>query len=86
MDIVQAIANITDTALHEAIKKEYAEVARDPLKGYHFHTGREAASRIEYNPGIYAGLPEENIASFTGTGNPFSLGPNHPGKVLVDVE
>lgn len=85
MDIVQAITNITDNALREAIKKEYAEVAHNPNKGYHFHTGREAANRIGYDPELYAGLPEENIASFAGTGNPFSLGAIHPGDVVVDV-
>jgi arsenite methyltransferase len=85
MDIVQAITNITDNALREAIKKEYEEVAINPKKGYHFHTGREAASRIGYDPDLYAGLPEENIASFAGTGNPFSLGAIHPGEVVVDV-
>jgi arsenite methyltransferase len=85
MDIVQAITNITDNALREAIKKEYEEVAINPKKGYHFHTGREAASRIGYDPELYAGLPEENIASFAGTGNPFSIGAIHPGEVVVDV-
>lgn len=85
MDIVQAITKITDDTLREAIKKEYAEVAINPDKGYHFHTGREAATRIGYDPSLYAGLPEENIASFAGTGNPFSLGDIHPGDVVVDV-
>jgi arsenite methyltransferase len=85
MNIVQTITNITDNALREAIKKEYAEVALNPNKGYHFHTGREAASRIGYDPELYAGLPEENIASFAGTGNPFCLGAIHPGDVVVDV-
>ena len=26
--------------LQEAIREEYAEVASDPEKGFHFHTGR----------------------------------------------
>ncbi len=85
MNILQTITNITDNALREAIKKEYAEVALNPRKGYHFHTGREAASRIGYDPELYAELPEENIASFAGTGIPFGLGPIHPGDVVVDV-
>ena len=85
MDIVQVVTKITYNVLREAIKKEYSEVARDPHKGYHFHTGRDAATRIGYDPELYAGLPEENIASFAGTGNPFSLGAIHPGDVVVDV-
>jgi hypothetical protein len=30
-------------------------------------------------------VPENNIASFAGTGNPFNLGPINPGDVVVDV-
>ena len=85
MDILQTMTHITDRALRDAIKQEYAEVALDPQKGYHFHTGRQAANRIGYDPQLYAGFPEENIASFAGTGNPFGLGPINPGDVVVDV-
>lgn len=85
MDIMQAMTNISNNVLRDAIKKEYAEVAVDPEKGYHFHTGREAAMRIGYNPELYAILPEDNIASFAGTGNPFSLGPINQGDIVVDV-
>jgi SAM-dependent methyltransferase len=85
MDILQTITNISDNALRDAIKKEYAEVALDPQKGYHFHTGRDAANRIGYDPQLYDALPEENIASFAGTGNPFGLGPINQGDIVVDV-
>ena len=85
MDILQYITNIPADVLRKAIKAEYSEVAIDPHKGYHFHTGREALTRIGYDPELYASLPEENIASFAGTGNPFCLGPIHPGDVVVDV-
>lgn len=85
MDIIQAMTNISDNVLRDAIKKEYAQVALNPGKGYHFHTGRDAAKRIGYNPELYAELPEDNIASFAGTGNPFSLGPINDGDVVVDV-
>jgi len=85
MDIIQAMTNISDNVLRDAIKQEYAQVALNPGKGYHFHTGRDAAKRIGYNPELYAELPEDNIASFAGTGNPFSLGPINDGDVVVDV-
>ncbi len=32
--------------LREEVRKEYAGVALDPHKGYHFHTGRAAADRL----------------------------------------
>jgi len=78
-------SSISVDVLRQAIMKEYTEVAQSPHKGYHFHTGRKAADRIGYDPALYAALPEENIASFAGTGNPFCLGPVHPGETVVDV-
>jgi len=81
----QSIPNISDATLRDAIKKEYENVAIDPNKGYHFHTGREAANRIGYDKTLYDTVPEKNIASFAGTGNPFNLGPINPGDVVVDV-
>lgn len=81
----QSIPNISDATLREAIKKEYENVAVYPEKGYHFHTGREAANRIGYDKNLYDTVPEKNIASFAGTGNPFNLGPINPGDVVVDV-
>ena len=79
------LSNISVNVLRQAIMKEYTEVAQTPHKGYHFHTGREAAGRIGYDPALYAELPEENIASFAGTGNPFCLGPINSGETVVDV-
>lgn len=78
-------SSISVAALTQAIMKEYTEVAQSPSKGYHFHTGRDAAGRIGYDPALYAGLPEENIASFAGTGNPFGMGPVNPGETVVDI-
>jgi len=79
------IPDVSDAALRDAIKKEYEDVAIEPNKGYHFHTGREAANRIGYDKTLYDTVPEKNIASFAGTGNPFNLGPINPGDVVVDV-
>jgi SAM-dependent methyltransferase len=79
------VPKISLDELRLEIKKEYTNVALDPNKGYHFHTGRRAASLLGYDESLYAGLPEGNIASFAGTGNPFSLGPIHPGETVVDV-
>jgi len=85
MNKLQSIPNISDTMLRDAIKKEYENVAVYPDKGYHFHTGREAANRIGYDKTLYDSVPDKNIASFAGTGNPFNLGPINPGEVVVDV-
>src|SRR5919205_575249 len=71
--------------LREAIQEEYAEVASDPHKGFHFHTGRALARMLEYADEWLEGLPESSIESFAGTGNPFSLGEILPGERGVDV-
>ncbi len=85
MSSVQTTSKLSAEDLREEVRKEYAEVALDPQKGFHFHTGRAAADRIGYDPSLYAGLPEENVASFAGTGNPFMLGPINSGEIVVDV-
>ena len=36
--------------LRTAIQQEYAEVATDPQKGFHFHTGRTLAAMLGYEP------------------------------------
>jgi arsenite methyltransferase len=71
--------------LREAIKEEYAEVAANPDKGFHFHTGRPLARILEYEDEWLEGIPEPSIESFAGTGNPFSLGELYPGETVVDV-
>ena len=71
--------------LRQAIQEEYTAVARDPERGYHFHTGRPLASMLGYHDDWLEGLPEGSIASFAGTGNPFRIGLLRPGERVVDV-
>lgn len=85
MSQLNPVPKISEDELHEKIREEYASVARSPHKGYHFHTGRNAAKCIGYDNSLYTDLPEENIASFAGTGNPFVLGPIKSGEIIVDV-
>ncbi|HEY8284012.1 MAG TPA: methyltransferase domain-containing protein [Chloroflexota bacterium] len=72
-------------ALRQAIQAEYATVAEDPGRGFHFHTGRPLARLLGYQEEWLRALPEEAIASFAGTGNPHSLGAVQPGERVVDV-
>jgi arsenite methyltransferase len=72
-------------SLREAIREEYAEVASNPQKGFHFHTGRPLARMLEYADEWLEGIPESSVESFAGTGNPFSLGELLPGERVVDV-
>lgn len=72
-------------SLREAIMEEYDEVASDPHKGFHFHTGRPLARMLEYADEWLEGIPESSIESFAGTGNPFSMGRLRPGERIVDL-
>lgn len=81
----QNLPKISLDELRVEIQKEYTNVALDPNKGYHFHTGRRLANLLGYNESLYAGLPEGNIASFAGTGNPFAVGAINVGETAVDV-
>ncbi len=85
MSETQVTPDLSQEALRDAIRDEYAHVAADPDKGYHFHTGTDAATRLGYDPGWYATLPQENIASFAGTGNPFLGGSLGAGSTVVDA-
>lgn len=85
MDTHPHVPNISLDQLRVEIKKEYSNVALDPTKGYHFHTGRRLIAILGYDEALFAGLPEANVASFAGTGNPFALGPIHPGETVVDI-
>lgn len=71
--------------LRHAIQEEYEEVALNPEKGFHFHTGRRLAGLLEYDKSWLLNIPENSINSFAGTGNPFSLGKIKPGERVVDI-
>lgn len=75
---------INRSELRAAIKEEYAEVAANPTRGFHFHTGRALAHRLGY-PEIVATFPESVVESFAGVGNPFAFGPVEPGATVLDL-
>ena len=58
-------------ALRSAIREEYETVALDPGRGFHFHTGRRLAAIVGYEYDWLAGIPDTEIKSIAGTGNPF---------------
>lgn len=83
--VSRAIEGLDVEELRRAIRDEYDLVASDPDRGYHFHTGRRLAGILGYREEWLAGIPESTIASFAGTGNPFSLGELSPGEHVADV-
>lgn len=71
--------------LRDQVRDKYREVAVDPHRSYHFHTGRPLAARLEYEPAAVDALPDRAVESFAGVGNPFSLRRIRPGGRVVDV-
>ena len=72
-------------ALREQVREKYREVAEDPHRSYHFHTGRPLAARLGYNTAAVDALPDRAVESFAGVGNPFSLRTLGAGERVVDV-
>jgi SAM-dependent methyltransferase len=72
-------------ALREQVKEKYREVATDPTRTFHFHTGRPLAARLGYDTAAVDALPDRAVESFAGVGNPFSLRSLDPGERVVDV-
>jgi len=83
--VAQPIAGLDIGELRQAIQDEYAVVATEPERGFHFHTGRPLARLLGYQDEWLVGIPESTVASFAGTGNPFSVGALDEGESVVDV-
>ncbi len=80
-----SVPQVNIEILRRAISTEYRDVALNPQKGFHFHTGRPLAKILGYDEELIQTVPESSINSFAGTGNPFSLGTIRPGERVVDV-
>jgi arsenite methyltransferase len=71
--------------LREQVRDKYREVAVDPHRTFHFHTGRPLAARLGYEQAAVDALPDRAVESFAGVGNPFSLRRLEPGERVIDV-
>ena len=78
-------ANVDREQLRRQISAKYTDVALDPNKGFHFHTGRPLAAMLGYADGDVGQLPAATVDSFAGTGNPFSMGRLAGGETVVDI-
>ena len=71
-------------ALREEVKTKYRD-AVNPHAGFHFHTGRPLAQRLDYADVVVARLPDSAVEAFAGVGNPFSQGALRPGERVIDL-
>jgi SAM-dependent methyltransferase len=83
--VSRGIEGLDVDRLRRAIQDEYALVAAEPDRGFHFHTGRRLAAILSYEDEWLEGVPEATIASFAGTGNPFAVGRLESGEMVVDI-
>ncbi len=81
----KALSTVGFEILRNEIQTEYREVASQPDKGFHFHTGRALAEKLGYPPEQIDGVPTCSLESFAGTGNPHALGPIPQGASVVDL-
>jgi len=81
-----AVDELVDTEqLRAQVREKYREVATDPHRTFHFHTGRGLAARLGYDADAVDALPDRAVESFAGVGDPFSLRHLEPGERVVDV-
>ncbi len=71
--------------LRKQVRDKYREVATEPQRSFHFHTGRALAARLGYDAKAVEALPDRAVESFAGVGNPFSLRRLQAGEHVVDV-
>src|SRR5262245_37677209 len=73
-------------ALRAEVRTMYSRVAAAPEGDFHCHRGPQyAATRLGYDAGELAALPDEVTASFAGIGNPHAIAPIPAGAVVVDI-
>jgi SAM-dependent methyltransferase len=82
---VALTVDVDTDSLRKAIQNEYKEVANNPGKGFHFHTGRPLTKIVNYKDEWFQGVSELAIETFAGTGNPFAMGELASGERVVDI-
>ena len=80
-----ATAPIDVDRLRAEVKLKYRDVATDPTKGFHFHTGRPLAKMLDYPMALVDVLPDQVVESFAGVNNPFSMGELRSGERVLDI-
>ena len=78
-------ANVDRDELRGQIQSKYTEVAQEPEKGFHFHTGRPLAQMLGYSPEEIDFLPPPTVDSFAGTGNPRAMRALERGATVLDL-
>lgn len=71
--------------IEASIREKYVKVAVSPAGLFRYPTGRAGLEALHYDPQLIQNLPESVAAAYCGVGNPFTLGPIHPGEAILDI-
>ncbi len=71
--------------IREGIAEKYRKVAVSPEGLFKYPTGEVSARGLGYPPDLFAAIPQAVRDHFVGVGNPFALGPIHPGEAVLDL-
>jgi SAM-dependent methyltransferase len=82
-------SNLTEkeaALVRESIRDKYSQVAAAGTAScFKYPTGEEGLKQQQYPLDLIRDFPPALINSFCGVGNPFSLGPIHPGESVLDI-
>ena len=77
--------SLQDTEIKKQIRERFANVARSPENERVFPVGSESAKQLGYDADEIDSLPAEVTESFSGVGNPLSLGSIATGQTVLDL-
>jgi len=72
-------------AIQQAIRKKYTGVAFRAAGYFSYPVGRAGAEFLKYDPVLLAEIPEPQLQSFCGVGNPFAIQTIPVGSAVVDI-
>jgi arsenite methyltransferase len=76
---------MTEDPIRNQIRERFARIARSPESERVFPVGPESAKSLGYDADEIDSLPSEVTESFSGVGNPLSLGNLTVGQTVLDL-
>jgi SAM-dependent methyltransferase len=71
--------------IKEKVREKYAQAPAALAGCFQYPTGVKGVQQLGYPEEWWQNLPVALLESFCGVGNPFSLGPVHPGEEVLDL-
>lgn len=77
--------DVSSTNPCDQVRTLYTALAQQPERDFGWEKGKGNAQRLGYDPSWFTRLPDCVWESAAAVGNPFALGPLHPGETVVDI-